>query len=242
MRVDLLCLVMAVHLCSLVAPSRVHAAPAASTETSSNDVTSDDLALGQPLKPAATPAPDSRPARTQTSPSTTTPTVVSPALASTALVADRTGTTSVVDIRLLPKRLPYRGEQAMDGYVLEERPRWWMIISGGVLFATGYVIGIAAANERDFSDGMGFSAIPIAGPWISLAMVEDCSDDISCSDEESIRAQLLVSGVFQLAGAVLLPIGLSTTRQAWVRKDLAVSFGPARVGRSGYGAVFSGTF
>lgn len=235
-------LVTVVHLCSIVTTSHVCAEPPAPTEPESQEVTSGDLALGQPVESAATnPKTSTSSAKPQPSPQSA-PTVVNPALANTALVADKTGSTVVVDIRLLPKRLPYRGEQSIDGYELDERRPWWMVISGGVLFVVGYVIPMAAANERSFKDGLGFTPIPIAGPLISLAMMEECRNDIDCPSEASTRAVLLAGGVLQLAGAVLLPIGLSTSKKMWLRRDLAVGVSPAPVGRSGYGAVVNGTF
>lgn len=208
------------------------------------EVAAEDLALGQPA-PAepAEPAEPAGPAATAEPSHAPPQTVGSPGLAAAAVISDGTQTTAVVDIRLLPKRLPYRGEQAIDGYVLDERRRWWMIIAGGALFGIGYIAAVAAANEHDFQSGLGFTAVPIAGPWIALATHdENCSDDIICATEDRVEAPLVLGGIMQAAGAVLLPIGIMSIKQVWLRKDLAVGLVPSRMGRNGYGALLGGRF
>lgn len=245
-------------------PTQDEASAHSAGATHAEDIDAEALALGQPAlrQPAAATSATTPTAATSggssantvspvhVAPSSTTvaapagPTVASPTLAMAAVISDGVRTTAVVDIRLLPKRLPYKGEQAVDGYVLEERRRWWMIIAGGVLFGVGYAAAIVAGNDHGFDNGLGFSAIPVAGPWVALAMHDDhCIDDATCSDEDThADTQLAVGGLLQAAGAVLLPIGLFSQQQVWLRKDLAVSVSPTRIGRSGYGAVLHGSF
>lgn len=233
--------------------ARDSAAPAAKeAEKKGEEVNASDLALGQPAPSEPAQAPASPQATATASPPTVAPqaqaapvqTVASPTLASTAVIANGVQTTAVVDIRLLPKQLPYRGEQTMDGYVLDERRRWWMIITGGALFGLGYIAALAGGSEHDFDHGFGFMAIPVAGPWVTMATHDEvCADDGEvCFEDNSEDAQLAAVGILQVAGAVLLPIGLMSTKQVWLRKDLAVGFMPTRVGRNGYGAVLQGTF
>jgi hypothetical protein len=219
------------------------------TVTTGDEVAAEDLALGQPAptsdQTSAPSTPQVAPPPPSGAPSVTaTQIVASPTLASTTVITNGMPMTASVDIRLLPKHLPYRDEPAMDGYVLDERRRWWMVIMGGALFGLGYVAAIVTGNEHEFDNGMGFTAIPIAGPWISMATFDNsCPIDEVCEDDEdSMRAQLAAGGLLQVAGAVLLPFGLMSSKHIWVRKDLAVGITPSQIGRSGYGALFSGTF
>lgn len=151
-----------------------------------------------------------------------------------------------VELRLLPKRLPYEGEGVMDGYVLTERPRWWMIIGGGALFAIGYVGGMVAASEHGFHDGLGFTAIPVAGPWLAIGLHgEHCEPGASgttCSVDRDLKKDLAALGIVQTIGAVLLPVGLLSPYKVWVREDLAFTVAPASVGIAGHGLQIRGTF
>lgn len=255
-----------VHLFAMQLTSSVAFAEQKTATAAANgeEVSAEDLALGKPA-PVQSAQPQPAPAAPATTPPTVAPptaaapqtaavtptavtqppveTVPNPMLASTAVIANGVQTTAVVDIRLLPKQLPYRGENAMDGYVLDERRRWWMIILGGALFGIGYVGSIAVGGDHDFDNGFGFTPIPLAGPWITMATHDDeCLDEDFCVEDSSVDAQLGALGVLQLAGAVLLPIGLMSTKQVWIRKDLALGIAPTRLGRSGYGAVLEGTF
>jgi hypothetical protein len=225
----------------------------------SDEVAVEELALGpkvqtqppsdsntmQPRSPSAQTLPKANTAATPQATTGTPNSVTDPRLASGATIFDGVRTTVVADIRLLPRRLPYRGEKAIDGYVLDERRRWWMIIAGGALFGIGYAAAIVTGNENDFKSGMGFTAIPVAGPFIAMAAFDGGCDDAvqntSCVDEDA-KAQLALAGILQIAGAVLLPIGVFSTKQMWLREDLSVAVSPTRVGRTGYGAVLTGTF
>jgi hypothetical protein len=138
-----------------------------------------------------------------------------------------------VEGEVLPKRLPYQGEAAMPGYVLEEQRRTWLLVVGGGLFGVGYVIGLGVAGDQNFSNGLGFAAIPVVGPWIAL----NAHEDVCCDTDEGLAA----SGVIQDIGAILLGIGLASTRQVWMRSDLAWSVTPL-VGQERNGLLLRGTF
>ncbi len=151
-----------------------------------------------------------------------------------------------VELRLLPKRLPYEGEGAMDGYVLTERYRWWMIFGGGALFAIGYVGAISTASEHGFHDGLGLTAIPVAGPWLALGLHDEhCEVGESgdfCRTDSDLKVHLTTLGIVQTIGAVLLPVGLLSPYKVWLREDLAFTVTPAPVGIAGQGLQLNGTF
>lgn len=146
------------------------------------------------------------------------------------------------DASARPKRLPYNGEAEMPGYQRQEQRRWWMLGVGGALFGLGYLGSIAIGAEHDFRDGLGFAAIPLAGPWVASAMhdhrCEDGSFDCSRSSDD---ASLAATGVIQGVGGVLLAIGLATTRDVWVRDDIAWGLSPV-VGNGRSGLQLNGAF
>lgn len=234
---------------SLTAQAETKTKPAKSGVTQSQEIAAGDLALGKTVP--TTPTPTAAPPDTADNRY-----VYSPGLAAASEAPPKPVASPApepmpeADVRTdLPKRLPYREEQSMPGYVLQEHKRWWMVGVGGAMFALGYVVGLGVAGDRDFDNGLGFAAIPIAGPWVALAMHDDCtedeavissSSDVSCN-EESIQAGLVASGVMQTGGAALLALALGSTRQVWVREDLAVQVTPL-VGRNANGLSLRGTF
>lgn len=222
-------------------PASPSASPAVKRSvTSDQEVRADDLALGKPttntLPPPSTPS--------------NAPQIVAPELAQSATVAPKQSarptppsvatSEPLVEPEEGPKRLPYKGEAEMPGYQLEEQRRWWMIGLGGALFGVGYVAGIGVGADRDFRNGFGFTAIPIAGPWVALAMRNDeCTPSLSCSNDSDDA--LAAAGVLQAIGGIGLAIGLVSTRQVWVRKDVAWTLAPL-FGRQGTGLQVRGAF
>lgn len=142
-----------------------------------------------------------------------------------------------VDVRVLPKRVPYRNEMSMPGYVLDERPRWWLTVGGGASFVGGYIAGLAVASNNDFDHGTAFAAIPVAGPWIAAFRTDGCTE---C--DRDVRQTMVVAGLFQTLGAILLPIGVYTTRKVWLREDLALTVRHSSMGHAGQGLLVSGSF
>lgn len=245
---------------TLRAEPAANATPTASTGVQevtppTKEVAADEFALGKPA-----PAPQGS-AATAPNGGTPSPQIVAPDLAQSAPIApgasqpneskassptappnrgtaaeDAAETWAAPD---QPSRLPFKGEVTMPGYVLREQPRWWMVALGGALFGLGYVGGVGIAADGDFGDGLGYAAIPVAGPWVALAMHDGACDDISCeSDNDEALAAV---GVVQDIGALLLAIGLSTSRQVWIRQDLAWTVAPL-LGKTRSGVVLSGEF
>lgn len=215
---------------------------AGQTRPEGHEVRADDLALGKPAEP---PAEASAPPNDSSAP----PLIVAPELSQSATVsrpsppvpapeASSAEDVAAGESEAGPKQLPYQGEESMPGYELKEQRRTWMVAVGGGLFGIGYAIGIGVAADKGFENGLGFTAIPVVGPWVAMNAHDDvCPGDSSCDPDEPLAG----AGVLQGIGAVLLGIGLSATRQVWVRNDLAWSVTPLP-GHGRSGLQLSGTF
>lgn len=238
---------------SWTAHAETKAKPAKAQVTQSEEIATDDLALGKTIasEPTSTPqAPVGESDNRYVYSPDLAASKAAPATPVAAPVAAPTPEPMPEDVpSALPKRLPYRNEPVMPGYVLEEQKRWWMVGVGGGLFIIGYVIGLGVAEDNDFNNGLGFAAIPIAGPWVSLAMHDRCSESefaspsssiVTCNDD-AIQSGMIASGILQAGGLALLALGLGSTRQVWTREDLAIQVTPL-VGRHGNGLSLRGAF
>lgn len=85
-----------------------------------------------------------------------------------------------------------------------------LIIAGPILLGVTWLttIGVTAGLDSD-GDIIGYSAIPIAGPWVMMA--DDRTSDYT--------APIAVSGVLQLGGLAMLIIGVS------VKRDVPIEHG-----------------
>lgn len=223
--------------------------PTGTSDVPSGEVRVDDLALGKPVAPTAAevPAPGN--------PSSTAPQVVAPEFAQSASAAVTPAAVTPVAVTApepaepdmvtssdsRPKRLPYNGEAAMPGYELQEQRRWWMVAAGGAMFGIGYLASLAVAADAEFDNGLGYTAVPVVGPWVALGMHDDScpADAFDCRnlDEES----LIATGLVQDIGAIVLAIALANSREVWVRSDAAWTVSPL-VGRTRSGLQVSGSF
>lgn len=131
------------------------------------------------------------------------------------------------------------GRPAPAGYTSVKRSRKGLLIGGGVTLGVSYGISaMTAAIGDDFagSDGKNEVAamwIPVAGPFIQIAN----------TDSATAKVFLVGLGAAQVAGAVMLYYGLTTTKTVFVRNDLvgSLNVGPM-VGDGTTGAVLSGRF
>lgn len=140
--------------------------------------------------------------------------------------------------RELPKHRPYRGEEELDGYVLQERWRKGLVIPGVALIGAAYFSGLAVASFDDFDNQKGFLALPVAGPWLTLlTRDDDCTSDV-CGP----RRLLTASGVIQAVGLGMTIVGATWQKRLWVREDLAVQLAPQQFAFGGFGAGVSGVF
>jgi len=130
------------------------------------------------------------------------------------------------------------GRAAPAGYTAVQRKRKGLLIGGGVTLGVSYGISaLVAAAGDDFSDGgeneVASLWIPVAGPFIQIAN----------TDSSTARVFLVGLGAAQVAGAVMLYYGLTTTKTVFVRNDLVGNLGIApMVGDHNTGMVLTGTF
>jgi hypothetical protein len=134
--------------------------------------------------------------------------------------------TAVVPLSSLPETVAYRrGRAAPEGYVLTEEPRRGFVIGGVAVVGAAYLTGLMVTGvAMDFPNKTAFLAIPVAGPWITLATRDKrCDDDITldCTGDELARRMLIVDGLVQAVGVGLIAAGMTWTKSVWLREDLA---------------------
>jgi hypothetical protein len=126
-----------------------------------------------------------------------------------------------------------------QGYTPIQRSRRHLIVGGAVTFGVNYSISAFAASLGEDSSGSGgrnkLAAmwIPVAGPFLEMRE----------TDSATGRFFLAGLGGAQLAGAIMLYYGLSTTERVLVRNDLvgSVTVSPM-AGNGATGMALSGRF
>lgn len=124
------------------------------------------------------------------------------------------------------------------------RPNRVLLISGVAVTLGAYLpgVGIASTSGRD---GDQYLTIPIAGPWVDLAVRGGCAP-VSCNEELGNKTLIVASGIAQLAGAAMIvgaffvSDGRERTTRAAARTRPVVA--PAQLGRDGAGVAIVGTF
>ena len=132
------------------------------------------------------------------------------------------------------------GRAAPAGYTSVKRARKGLLIGGGVTLGASYAISamVAAAgsdaSDSDSKNEVAAMWIPIAGPFIQIAN----------SSSATAKVFLVGLGGAQLAGAVMLYYGLTTTKTVFVRNDLvgSLNVGPLIGEHNTTGMVVSGRF
>jgi hypothetical protein len=104
------------------------------------------------------------------------------------------------------------------GYTEVHRTRKGLLIGGGVTFGVSYGISLLSAAIGEDTKGGGKNdaaamAIPVAGPFLEMGQ----------TDSATLRLFLAGLGAAQVAGAVMLYYGLTTTKKVFVRNDLVGS-------------------
>lgn len=113
------------------------------------------------------------------------------------------------------------GRAPPAGYTLVHRKRKGLLIAGPVLLGAtyGYTALIAAiGTDLDKSTGgtgasMAPLFVPVLGPFLEMGQ----------TDSYTARYLLAIDGGAQLAGAIMLYYGLTTTKTVFVRNDLLYS-------------------
>jgi hypothetical protein len=122
-----------------------------------------------------------------------------------------------------------------------------MVIAGAITLGVPYAIGLSFASSADFENQSGWLAVPGAGPWLTLALREDRCDEAidtfsDCVTDPVIRFYLVLDGLAQTTGAILLLVGLTSTKQRLVADQTSkIVVLPVRIG-SGYGLGLAGQF
>jgi hypothetical protein len=136
------------------------------------------------------------------------------------------------------------------GYHVEERARKGMIIAGSVVLGVPWILGVTIASGYDFENKSGWLVVPALGPWITIAARDQdtiCSyagtSITNCPEDNSVRTMLILDGLTQAAGAIMLVYGLASPKKVITRDFMgSLHFTPARLGKLGYGGVLSGEF
>jgi hypothetical protein len=154
-----------------------------------------------------------------------------------------------------PESVAYEGGPVPAGYHVEERPRRGMLIAGPLILGIPYVLGLTVASSENFPNSTGWLAVPALGPWITLAArhrsgtcnsfngTSACTDTLDSSLDSTTRTFLILDGLTQGAGTILLIVGLSSTKKVLARDFVgSLQLTPARIGREGYGGFLTGSF
>lgn len=119
------------------------------------------------------------------------------------------------------------------------RPRWGFMGAGFTLFAVGYGVPFTMAVAYRFEHDSEWLAIPIVGPFVTLARMEsegacDSGERIGCGwDARYATMGFVLSGLFQAGGVALIAAGAASPQ-----KDRTLAVTPIGVpGGAGLGAV-----
>jgi hypothetical protein len=159
--------------------------------------------------------------------------------------------------------LPYRDDQPVPpGYRLDGTGGGGLIAAGLLIGGAVYAGGLIAAANSGFSNGTGWLALPIAGPWISIGSrkilgcdkvtdeeaadpdfnpISECKD--AARDYASGVGFLTGAGIFQAVGLTLVALGISNREYQLVRYDVAgFELTPKQLGAGGAGLDITKTF
>jgi hypothetical protein len=146
--------------------------------------------------------------------------------------------------------MPYDETKATPpGYHIEERARKGPIIAGAIVGGIPYVIGVNVAAASSFENHSYWLLVPGAGPFLTMATRDDSCDNtndssgdgLECLGDVFITMFLVIDGLMQTTGAVLIGIGVGATKKWLVRDPAALHIGPRRIG-TGYGLGAEGRF
>jgi hypothetical protein len=153
--------------------------------------------------------------------------------------------------RRAPESAPYDGGPVPPGYHVEEQSRRGPIIAGAVVIGSAYALGLAVASTENFPNSTGWLVVPVLGPWITLAArhrnVAYCTGFDVCNgtsdDDNTTRTMLILDGLTQATGTILLAYGLSSSRKVIARDFVgSLHFVPSEIGRGGVGGFVLGQF
>jgi hypothetical protein len=113
-------------------------------------------------------------------------------------------------------------------------------ITLGVLYATS--LSVAAANNFNSTDG--WLAVPIAGPfgWLAARKSHNCTTSQCTSDESNYRVYAALDGMGQIAGAVMLIVGLAVPHKRLILVDRQAVYVAPYVSSTSSGIGLVGSF
>jgi hypothetical protein len=134
------------------------------------------------------------------------------------------------------------GEPIPRGYHPVKRARTGAIVAGAVTFGSLYMISLLlaagstdSANQLQQTNHESGLYVPVVGPFITMTQTSTTSGNMA----------LLLDGLGQTAGAVLLIWGLTSPQTLLIRNDYTrpvILPQPMMVGKSGYGVGVVGVF
>ncbi len=154
----------------------------------------------------------------------------------------------------MPDTVPYNGGPVPAGYHVEDKPRRGLVIAGTIVLAVPYGIGLAGAGGSNFPNSSGWLILPALGPWLTLASrhnTQTCTSDgfssgSICSNsgtDDVTRTFLILDGLMQVGGTVMLVVGLAAPTKVIARDFVgSLHFAPSTIGRDGYGGFVTGRF
>lgn len=139
-----------------------------------------------------------------------------------------------------PLYLPYRPGPIPEGYFVESRTRKGLLIPGSIMFGVAYGLTTLATLGGNNDELL----VPVLGPFVALSN-NNCSEDDAFCDDEGADNALLLSGMTQAAGAIMMIVGIAAKSRRFVRGDLydgGFSIAPLQYDRSSAGLSLSGRF
>jgi hypothetical protein len=126
-------------------------------------------------------------------------------------------------------------------------PNRKLLVAAALVGGSSYVISAGIAVESNHP-GDGYLAIPLAGPWIDLAVRPPCDVTSNCAEESGNRVLLVGSGALQAIGAFMLVAAFvfpETVRLVTLAKNssgASLTLSPVTLGRQGYALSAVGQF
>jgi hypothetical protein len=148
-----------------------------------------------------------------------------------------------------PAELPYQeGMQAPPGYELQSRRSIPLIVSGSVTLGVAWYVAFVVGYMGLVLESIGCSGNDCQGGDWALVMVPvigPIMGAMTLDTTATARTALVMDGLAQVGGIVMLAMGIKTVSHKWVRVDdakLNWRLSPIRAGGSGMGLGVSATF
>jgi hypothetical protein len=153
------------------------------------------------------------------------------------------------DMRRPPRYRYVEGTPLPEGYHIETRANRGLVIGGVATFGIPYLIGTFGTLSVLGDGNSGWLAIPIAGPWITLAnrrtncgeIGEPSPGGFECFADEAGNGLLIASGVLQAVGTAMIALGLASTREYAVADHAKLHITPIASPKGDFGLVVGGT-